>query len=276
MPGSMRARVLLLGGTGEAATLARLVQERLPDVDLTSSLAGRTREPSLPPGDLRIGGFGGIDGLTQYLEQNAVTLLVNATHPFASQMSSHALAAHRRSDVPLLRLMRPAWHKQAGDTWIKAAHATAAAGICRWLGKRVLLALGSQEIRYFANLPRAHFLVRMVDAPEAPLPLVNHQVLTARGPFTLADERRLMLEHDIDLVVAKNSGGTATVTKIEAARELGVPVVMIDRPEIALHPGCETVATVEEALAWIAVRAGIHTLRSLRTGESKAARGDKA
>ena len=276
MPDSMPANLLLLGGTGEAAALARRLHEAMPELALTSSLAGRTRDPLLPPGEIRIGGFGGIDGLVAYLQQQQVTLLVNATHPYATAMSAHALAAQQRSGIPLLRLLRPAWRKQTADTWIMAAHAKGAAAICRWLGKRILLALGSQEIAAFAGSPRAHFFVRMVDAPEAPLPLDKYEVIAARGPFALADERRLLLEHNIDLVVAKNSGGEASFAKIAAARELGVPVVMIERPEASLRPGCDSVATVDEAFAWIAERCDDQTARSLRTGESSAATGDKA
>lgn len=276
MPDLMPGRVLLLGGTGEAAALARRIVAALPDVALVTSLAGRTREPVLPPGEIRIGGFGGLDGLVHYLEQEAITLLVNATHPYAVEMSAHAVAAQARTGIPLLRLLRPAWRKQPADTWIKASNVQSAAGICRWLGKRVLLAVGSQEIAHFAGLPRAHFVVRMVDEPDAPLPLEDYEVIAARGPFALNDERRLLLELGIDLVVAKNSGGEATFAKIAAARELGIPVVMVERPEATLHPGCDTVQTVDEAFAWIAARCGDQISRSLRTGESSAASGDKA
>jgi precorrin-6A/cobalt-precorrin-6A reductase len=187
-------------------------------------------------------------------------------------MSGNALAAHRQSGVPLLRLLRPAWRKQPDDTWITAPSVTGAAAICRWLGKRVLLSLGSQEVAAFADLPRAHFFVRMVDPPEAPLPLASAEVIVAKGPFALADERRLLLECNIDLVITKNSGGDATFAKIAAARELSIPVVMIDRPEIALHPGSETVDSAAAAVDW--VRAQIRRRR--RTGESSATSGDSA
>jgi precorrin-6A/cobalt-precorrin-6A reductase len=270
MPVSMPGKVLILGGTGEAFALAQRLAAQ--DVSVITSLAGRTRDPRMPPGTVRVGGFGGTDGLLRYMQENAVGLLINATHPFAARISENALAAHEASGLPLLRLLRPAWQKQPDDTWIAAANVARAAGICRWLGKRVLLSVGSQEIAAFADLPRAHFFVRMVDPPEAPLPLVSAEAIVAKGPFALLDERRLLLERQIDLIVTKNSGGDATFAKIAAARALSIPVVMIDRPEIALHPGCETVDGVEKAFDW--VRDQIR--RKVRTGESSATSGDRA
>ncbi len=271
MPVSTRDKVLILGGTGEALALAQRLAG-MPELSVITSLAGRTRDPTLPPGEVRSGGFGGVEGLTAYIKENAIALLVNATHPFAAQISENALAAQRRSGVPLLRLLRPAWRKQTEDTWIAAPGIQGAAAICRWLGKRVLLSVGSQEVAAFADLPRAHFLVRMVDPPETPLPLISAAVIVAKGPFALADERRLLLEQKIDLIVTKNSGGDATFAKIAAARELSIPVVMIDRPEIALNPDCETVDSAAGAFDW--VRAQI--LRRRRTGDSSATSGDSA
>jgi len=274
MPAS-RDRVLILGGTGEALDLARRLAG-MPEAIVITSLAGRTRDPTLPPGEVRVGGFGGAEGLVDYLKENAISLLINATHPFAATISQNALAAHRQSGVPLLRLLRPAWHKQPDDTWIQAASVVRAAAICRWLGKRVLLSVGSQEVAAFVDLPRAHFFVRMVDPPEAPLPLVSAEVIAAKGPFALVDERRLLLEREIDLIVTKNSGGDATFAKIAAARELSIPVVMVDRPEIALHPGCETVDSVVAALDWVTACFRDQMLRRLRTGDSSATSGDRA
>jgi precorrin-6A/cobalt-precorrin-6A reductase len=271
MPASAQDKVLILGGTGEAFALAQRLAE-VPEITVVTSLAGRTRDPKMPTGEVRIGGFGGSEGLVAYMRENAVSLLINATHPFADKISENALAAHEASSVPLLRLLRAAWQKQPHDTWIAAANVARAAGICRWLGKRVLLSVGSQEIAAFANLPRAHFFVRMVDPPEAPLPLVSAEAIVAKGPFALLDERRLLLENQIDLIVTKNSGGEATFAKIAAARELSIPVVMIDRPEIALHPGSETVDTVEKAVGWVRDQ----ILRKPRTGESNATSGDRA
>jgi precorrin-6A/cobalt-precorrin-6A reductase len=271
MPASAQDKVLILGGTGEAFALAQRLAG-IPDITVINSLAGRTRDPRVPPGEVRVGGFGGSNGLVAYMQENAIALLVNATHPFADKISENALAAHQLSGLPLLRLLRPAWQKQPDDTWIAASNVERAAGICRWLGKRVLLSVGSQEIAAFADLPRAHFFVRMVDPPEAPLPLISAETIVAKGPFALLDERRLLLERQIDLVVTKNSGGDATFAKIAAARELSIPVVMIDRPELAVHPRSETVDSVDKAVDWVHAQ----ILRKPRTGESSATSGDRA
>ena len=275
MPASAPDKVLILGGTGEALALAQRLTG-MPEISIITSLAGRTRDPTLPVGEVRIGGFGGVDGLRAYLKENAIGLVINATHPFAATMSENVLAAHKQCGVPLLRLLRPAWHKQPDDTWIKAPSLKAAAAICRWLGRRVLLSVGSQEIAVFADLPRAYFFVRMVDAPQAPLPLLSAEAIIAKGPFALIDERRLLLEREIDLIVTKNSGGDATFAKIAAARELSIPVVMVDRPEIALHPGCDAVDSVEAAFDWVSAHFRAQILRRLRTGDSSATTGDSA
>jgi precorrin-6A/cobalt-precorrin-6A reductase len=259
---SMGDRLLILGGTGEARALAQAVVEAMPKLAITTSLAGRTRDPLIPPGEVRIGGFGGVDGLLHYLEENGVTLLVNATHPFAAEMSAHALAAHRASGIPLLRLLRPAWEREPEDSWIPALDVAAAAEICRGHGKRIFLSLGAKDLSQFAGTTKPHFLVRLVDAP-ASLPLARYEIVAARGPFTVADERALMAQHGIDLIVTKNSGGDATHAKIAVARELGIPVVMIQRPEIALHPESDVAASLEATLGWIAARTGAKTARGL-------------
>ena len=274
MPAS-HDKVLILGGTGEALDLAKRLAG-MPEITVITSLAGRTRAPTLPPGEVRVGGFGGAEGLVGYLKENAISLLINATHPFAATMSENALAAHRQSGVKLLRLLRPSWRKEPDDTWIQAPSIKGAAAICRWLGKRVLLSVGSQEVAAFADLPRAHFFVRMVDPPEAPLPLVSVEVIVAKGPFVPADERRLLLERAIDLIVTKNSGGNATFAKIAAARELSIPVVMIDRPAIAMHPESETVDSAAAAFDWVSAHFRDQMLRRFRTGDRNATTGDSA
>jgi precorrin-6A/cobalt-precorrin-6A reductase len=275
MPASTRDKVLILGGTGEAIALAKQLAG-MPEITVITSLAGRTRDPTLPPGEVRIGGFGGVEGLAAYLKENTISLLINATHPFAATISANALSAHQATGVPLLRLLRPAWRKEPDDTWIAAPNVKGAAAICRWLGKRVLLSVGSQEVAGFADLPRAHFFVRMVDPPEAPLPLVSAEVIVAKGPFALLDERRLLLDKEIDLIVTKNSGGDATFAKIAASRALHIPMVMIDRPEIALHPGCDMVETVAAAFDWVSTHFRAQMLRRLRTGDRNATSGDRA
>jgi precorrin-6A/cobalt-precorrin-6A reductase len=250
MPTSPRHRLLLLGGTGEALALAERLQG-IAGIETISSLAGRTKNPVLPPGTVRVGGFGGIGGLVDYLTGNRISLLVNATHPYAADMSLNALRAHQATGVPLLRFIRPEWIRDPVDVWIKTPHVSAAADVCRWYGKRILLTIGSQEVAHFARIKTARFYLRLVDTPDAPVPLENYQLIEAKGPFNLNDERRLMLENGIDLIVSKNSGGEATYAKILAARELSIPVVMIDRPEIARRTGSDTAHTLDEAMDWI-------------------------
>lgn len=246
-------RVLILGGTQEAFALAeQLAAQR--SVDFISSLAGRTREPRMPTGPVRTGGFGGAEGLARYLREERITHLINATHPFAAQISANAVAAAETASIPLLRLLRPAWTARHDDRWVAARHATEAAELCRREGGRIFLTLGSGELDAFAEVHNAHFLVRMVDTPED-LPLRDYRVITARGPFSLQDELRLLTEHHIGLIVAKNSGGDATHAKIEAARRTGLPVIMIERPAIALDPRSPAVANVEDVVAWITQRA---------------------
>jgi precorrin-6A/cobalt-precorrin-6A reductase len=242
-------RILILGGTHEGFELAEQLAA-MGGVDFISSLAGRTREPRRPTGVVRTGGFGGAHGLADYLRTERITHLVNATHPFAAQISANAVEAAQAAGVPLLRLLRPAWTARRDDRWVAARHAAEAAELCRRQGGRIFLTLGSGELDAFAEIRNAHFLVRMVDAPER-LPLSDYRVIAARGPFTLHDELRLLAEHHIGLMVAKNSGGEATYAKLEAARRMGVAVIMIERPAIALDPRSPAVASVAEVIAWV-------------------------
>ena len=242
-------RILILGGTHEGFQLAEQLAA-LGGVDFISSLAGRTRAPRQPAGRVRTGGFGGSEGLANYLRAEGITHVVNATHPFAARISANAVAAAETASVPLLRLLRPAWTARHDDRWVAARHAAEAAEQCRREGGRIFLTLGSGELDAFAEIRNAQFLVRMVDAPERQ-PLGDYRVIAARGPFSLQDELRLLAEHHINLVVAKNSGGEATYAKIEAARRMGLPVVMIERPPIALDPRSPAVPTVGAALDWV-------------------------
>ena len=253
-PGSTDMRILILGGTHEAFALAEWLAD-MAGIEIISSLAGRTREPRLPRGPLRIGGFGGAEGLARYLHEERISHLINATHPFAAQMSANAVAAAERTGIPLLRLLRPAWEAQPDDRWVTARHAAEAAELCRREGGRIFLTLGTGELDAFAGIHNAHFLVRMVDAPDQ-VPLSDYRIITARGPFSLEDELQLLAQHHIGLVVAKNSGGGATYAKIEAARKMGLPVIMIERPAIALDPQSPAVATIEDVLAWIQQQRG--------------------
>ena len=235
-------RVLVLGGTGEARALAAALHARGHEV--TSSLAGRTARPAVPDGGVRTGGFGGAAGLAAWLREHSVDALVDATHPFAARMTAHAVAAAAEVGVPLVVLRRRGWTECPGDRWHRVPDAAAAAVLLPRLGERVLLATGSGDLAAFAAC-EGWFLVRAVDPPGPPLP-ARHEVLLARGPFGLAGERALLDAHRVDVVVTRDSGGAATVAKLVAARERGLPVVVIDRPPA---PDAAVVATVEEALA---------------------------
>jgi precorrin-6A/cobalt-precorrin-6A reductase len=242
----MTGQVLVLGGTGEARRLAAALLAE--GVGVLSSLAGRVAEPVLPEGDVRIGGFGGPEGLADWLATHRPRGVVDATHPFAAQITAHAAVAARAHGTPLLRLQRPGWTPQSGDTWrFVDSLSEAAAAVAGY--RSVFLTTGRQGVRAFADLP-GRVLVRSVDPPDEPLP-PGATLLLDRGPFSMADELALMREHAVDVVVTKDSGGHMTEAKLSAARELGVPVVLIRRP--ALPDGVAVVATVEEALAWVAM-----------------------
>ena len=243
----MTGRVLILGGTSEARRLATaLVAE---GVDVLSSLAGRVVDPVVPPGEVRIGGFGGAAGLTAWLQAHPVQSLVDATHPFAATMTVSAAAAAEATGIPLLRLQRPGWSPQPGDDWRWVDTPAEAALTVAGFGS-VFLTTGRRGLGAFAGLT-GRCLVRSVDPPDPPLP-ERTTVVLARGPFAVSDELALMRQHAVDVVVTKDSGGGMTAAKLAAARRLGVPVVLIRRPPIPL--GVPTVATVEEAVAWVRAR----------------------
>ena len=224
-PGSRSPRrVLILGGTSEARALAGL----LPHHAVITSLAGRTSAPLLPPGEVRTGGFGGADGLATYLRARRIDVLVDATHPFAARISHNAAAAAATTGVALVVLRRPGWTAGPGDDWHRVPDLTAAAALLPHLGHRAFLTTGRQGIGAFAAVD-AWFLARSVEPPEPPMP-GRLEVLLDRGPFALDGERRLLAEHRIDVLVTKDSGGPDA--KLVAARERGVPVVMVDRPPV--------------------------------------------
>ncbi|MFZ4302508.1 cobalt-precorrin-6A reductase [Streptomyces cinereoruber] len=236
--------VLILGGTTEARALAGLLH---PRVRVTSSLAGRVARPRLPEGEVRIGGFGGADGLAAWLGEHTVDAVIDATHPFAERISFNAARAAATAHVPLLALRRPGWVPGEGDDWRDVGSLAEAATTLDGLGDRVFLTTGRMGLAAFADRPE-WFLVRSVDAPEAPVP-ARTEVLLDRGPFTLDGERELLRRHRIDVLVTKDSGGTATAPKLTAAREAGIPVVVVRRPPVP--EGVRVATTPEEAAALV-------------------------
>lgn len=227
----MSGRVLVLGGTAEARQLAAALDDaQLPVV---SSLAGRVSSPRLPAGAVRIGGFGGPAALAQWLVEHKIAAVVDATHPFAERISASATEACASARVPLLRLERPGWTEQPEDCWHWVDDVPTAADLVPRLGRRAFLTTGRQGLAAFASVRSVWFLIRCVDPPDRPLPQ-QHELLLARGPYTLNGELALIDDHAIDLIVTKNSGGPDTEAKLEAARLRGLPVVVVSRPPRAI------------------------------------------
>ncbi|GHC75071.1 cobalt-precorrin-6A reductase [Streptomyces flavofungini] len=237
--------VLVLGGTTEARRLAAALAAR-PDTRVTTSLAGRVTRPAALEGDVRIGGFGGPDGLARWLREHAVTALVDATHPFATAISANAARAARATGVPALALRRPGWRRVPGDDWHDVASLADAAAALPALGRRVFLTTGRLGLAAFAPYDALHFLVRSVEPPEPPLPR-DVRILLDRGPYTVDGETALLREHRVDVLVTKDSGGAATAAKLTAARALALPVVVVRRPEPP--SGVPVVADVAAVLA---------------------------
>jgi precorrin-6A/cobalt-precorrin-6A reductase len=241
-------RVLILGGTTEASALAHLLAQDAR-FEATLSLAGRTTTPRPQPIATRIGGFGGADGLARYIVEHRIAAVIDATHPYADQMSANAVAACRSTGVPLASLIRTAWTAKPGDVWQNVASTQAAVAALGPTRCCVFLTVGRQELHVFASAPQHHYVARLIEPPQqADLP-PDLVLLRQRGPFDLEAERHLLNEQKIDVIVSKNSGGSATYAKIEAARELGLPVIMIARPD---KPAGHAVASPEEAAAWLA------------------------
>ena len=248
-------RVLILGGTTEASELTRLLAAD-PRFETTVSLAGRTANPRAQPARTRIGGFGGADGLVDWLTLDATQAVVDATHPYADEISSNAVAACARRAIPLASIIRPAWQPQPGDTWLTVANAEAAADAIGPTPRRVFLTLGRLELGAFAKRPHHHYVARTIDPPgDVALP-PDLRLLSGRGPFDLAAETTLLKRERIDVLVSKNSGGAATYAKIEAARRLGIAVVMVARPP---KPYGHAVESAEAAIAWLEQRLAHHT-----------------
>ena len=243
MSRDLAIRALILGGTTEAVQLAQACAA-IPELEITTSLAGRTRAPAAPPGAVRVGGFGGVDGLGRYLRTQAIDRLVDATHPFARQIGRHAVQACRAAGVPRLRLLRPPWQREPGDRWTEVESLAEAA---RRLPQRarVFLSVGRSDLCAFAALQH-WFLVRTIEPAERCL--AHARWLAERGPFHLEDELALLRAHKVDVVVTKASGGEATYAKLAAARQLGLPVIMVRRPPPPPGPVVDSVAA---ALAWL-------------------------
>lgn len=212
-----------------------------------SSLAGRVREPVLPVGAVRVGGFGGADGLRTWIAENGIEGVVDATHPFAGGITANAAWAAAEAGLPVLHVRRPGWSEQAGDRWIRVPDLAGAAETVAGLGERVFLTIGRQGVAAFAGSPQ-WFLIRAIDPPEDAVPS-RHELLLARGPFSVAEETALFTDQRIDVLVTKDSGGALTEAKLAAARALALPVVMIERPP--LPAGAVRVETVAAAWDWL-------------------------
>jgi precorrin-6A/cobalt-precorrin-6A reductase len=247
MSGFPARRILILGGTGAARQLAGRLAARA-DLAVTLSLAGRTASPAAQAVPVRVGGFGGAQGLADYLAAERIDALVDATHPYAATISANAARAGELRKTPLLALRRPPWLAVTGDRWIEVDDVRGAVAALGSAPRRVFLALGRNELAPFARAPQHHYLVRSVDPVDPPLAVPHAVYITGRGPFSEADEHALLAAHGIELVVAKNSGGDATYGKIAAARALGLPVILLRRPAL---PDVAAVDTVEAAVAWL-------------------------
>jgi precorrin-6A/cobalt-precorrin-6A reductase len=240
-------RVLILGGTTEA----RLLGERLArrgGLDVTLSLAGRTASPVPHAVPVRIGGFGGAEGLAAHIAAERVDALIDATHPYATMISANAAAAARRTGVPFLVLHRPPWSAVAGDRWTEVEDTAAAVRAIGQESCNVFVALGRNELAPFAAAPQHSYLIRSVDPIDPPLPLPRVTYVTARGPFREADDRALLTVHQIGVVISKNSGGSAAYGKIAAARTLGIDVIMVRRPA---RPDGPSASTIDDAVVWL-------------------------
>jgi len=245
----MTKRLLILGGTGEAAALAERAVDTFGDtVDIISSLAGRVAKPRHLPGHVRIGGFGGCDGLTRYIEMEKIDLLIDATHPFATTISATAHQACRQTGTPRLIIARPPWPLPPCGKVIEVVDFTAAATTLSTLGRRAFLTFGHRGLEAFASLAQTDFLIRVIEKPKTPTPIPRAIIITGRPPFSLVDEKNLLQEHEIDVLVSKNSGGASVPAKITAALDLKIPIILIARPPI--EPG-EHVTGIEEALYWV-------------------------
>lgn len=237
-------RVLLLGGTTEATAIAHAFAKK--GIDAVFSYAGRTANPIAQPLPTRLGGYGGVKGLADYVIDAKITHVVDATHPFATQISRNAVEACAMTNTPLIAHERAPWVSQPGDDWLHVADTQAAVDALPASPARVFLAIGKQTLAAFAARPQHFYLLRLVDAPDAALPVPNAEVVLDRGPFTVEADMALIRAHSITHIVAKNSGGTGALAKLEAARRMHLPVILIARPAIADRPMARTLDAVME------------------------------
>ncbi len=245
--------ILILGGTSEASEIAELLVKLLGHDSVITSLAGSTISPKPLCGIVRNGGFGGVSGLTQYIIEEEVSLVIDATHPFAERISKNAAEACLKNKVPRTCLHRPPWKKKNGDKWHEVKSLAGALETLPYKGKRVFLSLGSRAVNHFSNISDIWFLVRVVDQPILPLDLNDYQIVCKRGPFKVSEEKQLLEDHQIDLMVTRNSGGSGAYAKIVAARELKIPVIIIKRP---LSPVSEVVSSINEVYKWLGDQLG--------------------
>ena len=258
----MPRHLLILGGTGEAARLAQAAIGNFGDsLTVTTALAGRTRRPGPLAGEVRIGGFGGAAGLAAYIEASGIDWLIDATHPFAARISHAARLAADDAVIPRLILRRPPWRRHPLDRWIEVDSIEAAAGLVARLGSRAWLTVGAGSLVPFGATEGVRFVVRLIEPPRMPLPLASCDIVFGRGPFSVAAEQHLLQRHAIDVLVCKASGGVATEAKLIAAREKGLPVIMVRRPPP--EPGL-AVETVEAALDWLVGLDGATAARRMR------------
>ncbi|MCW9034037.1 MAG: cobalt-precorrin-6A reductase [Rhodospirillales bacterium] len=245
----LKRKLLILGGTKEAASLAQQAVDKFgPQLEVITSLAGRTKFPKPLPGEVHIGGFGGSQGLADYISHNSIDMLIDATHPFAAQISAHAAQACTQTNTPRLTFCRPKWQQTEADTWHRFKTFEEAAKALPKLSKRPFLTVGKQGAEHFStNSVGCYFILRLLEEPAAPLPFKNYEVVIGKPPFSAEDEIVLFKKHQADALVTKESGGKTTEGKILAARQLGLPVIVIERPKM---PDGEKVGSVEGCLAW--------------------------
>ena len=226
-------KVLLLGGTSDAFDLAQYFFQ-LPTVNVITSFSGATKNPRVPAGKFRTGGFGGVEGLCRYLKEENINLIIDATHPFAVQITRNAIAAARVSEVPIVHLVRDAWHLTKQDAWCLVPNLQAAVDklyeLCDFKTQTVFLSIGRKDIEKFAKIKRAHFVVRSIEKPTMVDNFPNSVWIRGRGPFSYEEEYWLLKKRCISVLVAKNSGGISGKMKLKAARALKLPVIMIERP----------------------------------------------